>query len=185
MKFSKGTCISFNFCPEMCSQTCSLGLEKTDPHHSSAHRYTPVASFHLKKHHKVACVFFDFAKAFESVPHQALLNKLHQLNIPLVLFRWLPNYLSDRFQRVVLNSTCSSWLPVRVPQGSILGPLLFLLYVNDISNIPFPKDSHLIMYTDDLLFFRPISCQRDLLTFQCDVNLISQWTLQTHLSLNK
>ena len=68
-----------------------------------------------------------------------------------------------------------------MPQGSILGPLLFLLYVN---NIPFSKDSHLMMYADDLLLFKPISCQQDLLTFQCDVNLISQWTLQNHLSLN-
>ena len=51
VKFSKGTCISYewiNFYPEMYSQTCNLGLEKTDLHHSSAHRYTPVASFHLK-----------------------------------------------------------------------------------------------------------------------------------------
>ena len=71
-----------------------------------------------------------------------------------------------------------------VPQGSILGLLLFLLYVNDIPNLPFSKDSHLMMYADDLLLFKPISCQQDLSTFQCDVNLISQWTLQNHLSLN-
>ena len=99
----------------------------------------------------------DFAKAFESMPHdhQALLNKLHQLNIPPVLFQWLSDYLSYRFQQVVL----SSWLPVAsgVPQGSILGPLLFLLYVSDISNIPFCTDSHL-MCADDLLLFKLISC---------------------------
>ena len=57
------------------------------------------------------------------------------------------------------------------------GPLLFLLYVNDIPNVPFTKDSPLVMYADDLLQY-----QNDLLTFQCDVNLISQWTLQTDRS---
>ena len=91
-----------------------------------------IGIFHLKSmHHKVACVFFDSAKAFDSVPHQALLNKLHQVIIPPVLFRWLSNYLSDHFQQVVLNGTCSSWLPVTsgVPheqewsQDRSLGPL--------------------------------------------------------------
>jgi len=74
-------------------------------------------------------------------------------------FQWLSNYLSDRFQWVVLNGTCTSWLPVTsgVPQGSIWGPLLFLLYVNDILNVSFTKNSPLVMYADDLLLFKPIS----------------------------
>ena len=66
----------------------------------------------LEKHHNMSCAFFDFAKVFESVPHETLINKLHQLNIPPVLFQWLSNYRSDHFQRVVLNGTCSSWLPL-------------------------------------------------------------------------
>ena len=73
--------------------------------------------------------------------------------------------------------TCYLW----GAQGSILGTLLFVLYVNDI---PFSKDSHVRMYADDLLLFKPISCQQDLSSFQRDVNLISQWTLQNHLFLN-
>jgi len=169
----------------MCSQTYALGLEMTSTSFLCSSLHTS-SIFHLKSTIKWPVLFFDFALTFESVPHQALLNKLDQLILPPVLFRWLHNYLSDRFQWLVLNGTCSSWLPVTswVPQGSILGLLLLLLYVNDIPNIPFSKDSHLIMYTDDLLLFKPISCQKDLLTFQCDVNLISKWTLQNHLSLN-
>ena len=69
-------------------------------------------------------------------------------------------------------------LPLEYPRD-LSGTTLVLLYVNDIPNIPFTKDSPLVMYADDLLQY-----QNDLLTFQCDVNLISQWTLQNHLSLN-
>ena len=93
---------------------------------------------HLQKRHQVACAFFDIKKAFDSVPHQALLNKLNKLCVPATIFHWLTDYLSCRFQRVVLNGSCSTWLPVKsgVPQGSILGPLLFLLYLNDIASLP-------------------------------------------------
>ena len=85
------------------------------------------------------CVFFDIRKTFGSVPHVALLNKLHKLQTPSVIFCWLISYVSSRFQRVVVNGSCSSWLPVKsgVPgQGSILEPLLFLLYMNDIEDSP-------------------------------------------------
>ena len=108
-------------------------------------------------------MFFDLCKAFDSIPHQALLNKLSLLNVPDVLLNWLKDYLYNRFQRVVLNDSNSelSHISSGVPQGSILGPLLFLAYINGISSLPFSPHTKLIMYADDFLLYKEISTSQD------------------------
>ena len=88
----------------------------------------------LDNNHQTDVIYLDFSKAFDSVPHYLLVHKLKSYGFSENLMNWFRDYLSSRKQRVCIDGCCSQWLPVLsgVPQGSILGPILFLLYVNDI-----------------------------------------------------
>jgi hypothetical protein len=102
----------------------------------------------LEEGKEICMVFLDVSKAFDKVWHAGLLHKLRCMGIEGNLFEWFCDYLSDRKIRVVINGQNSTWLPTDsgVPQGSILGPLLFLIFINDItSNI----ESDIHLFADD------------------------------------
>ena len=101
---------------------------------------------------EVRGIFLDLSKAFDKVWHQGLLFKLESFGIRGKLLNLLEDYLSNRFQRVLLNGQESSWLPIKagVPQGSILGPLLFLIYIN---NLPDGLHSIAKLFADVMFLF--------------------------------
>ena len=141
---------------------------------------------HLERSVQVGCIFFYLCKAFDSVPHQALLNRLHGLNLPTTIFKWLRDYLLNRYQQVVYDGVTSQALPVKsgFPQGSILGPLLFLLYINNLPSCLSPEDSSIVLYADDILLYRPIKTELDCKLFQRDINKILNWISDNHLTIN-
>ena len=104
---------------------------------------------------EVRLVFLDISKTFDKVWHEGLLYKLKSMGISGELYNLLENYLSDRFQRVILNGQFSSRKPILagVPQGSMLGPLLFLIYINDLPN---GLKSNAKSFADDTSFFTSV-----------------------------
>ena len=138
----------------------------------------------LERRHSVHCIFLDLAKAFDSVPHSRLLLKLECLGIKGDLLRWLEYFLTKQFQRVIINGSFSNWLPVLsgVPQGSVLGPLLFLLYIDDIhSSI---SHSSVLMFADDIALYKEVISPSDQEMLQADLSQVFKWSCKWQLNLN-
>jgi len=123
---------------------------------------------------QIDLLLLDFSKAFDKVSHQRLLHKLLHYGINGPLFNWIKDYLSNRLQKVILDGAVSSCSDVKsgVPQGSVLGPLLFLLYINDL---PCEISSTIRLYADDVIIYRQIDTKDDVLKLQEDLAKLSQW----------
>lgn len=128
------------------------------------------------------CTFLDFRKAFDSVSHR-LLHKLSKLNLDPTLLKWIEAFLTDRTQYVSANNYNSRTRPVTsgVPQGSVLGPLLFLIYINDLAD---RVSSSIRLFADDCVIYRKITNSDDSSLLQCDLNNISSWCDNWLMNLN-
>jgi hypothetical protein len=128
-------------------------------------------------------VFTDFAKAFDRVSHRRLLHKLKHYGARGSLLTWIESWLRGRRQRVVIGDYFSDWKDVTsgVPQGSVLGPLLFLLFINDL---PDSIASHIKLYADDSKIIRIIQSEQDTIDLQNDIDAAAEWSRKWLLPFN-
>ena len=134
----------------------------------------------------ICAVFFDFRKAFDSVPHLPLMCKVHSLGLDANIVTWINNYLAKRTQAVVVNGSESSTIPVLsgVPQGSVLGPLLFLVYIDDLSDTLANVCSNVNLFADDVLLYHIIAKEADYEALQSAISLIESWSISNFLNFN-
>jgi hypothetical protein len=134
--------------------------------------------------YSIDVLFLDFAKAFDSVSHVKLLKKLLGLGFVSFMLNWCKAFLSNRTQRVVIGENISSWKKVTsgVPQGSVLGPLLFVIFINDLSK-RIIKDTKL--YADDTKVISINRCQDDSKLLQEDINTLVKWSEEWMIKFNE
>ena len=131
----------------------------------------------------VDVIYLDFQKAFDKVPHQRLLAKLKAHGISGSILNWISEWLKDRQQRVVLHGIMSSWLYVisGVPQGSILGPLLFLVYINDIDS---GIVNRIFKFADDTKLAGIVYSEEEIEQFRLDIKRLYDWSVDWQMRFN-
>ena len=131
----------------------------------------------------VDVIYLDFQKAFDKVPHKRLLSKIHAHGVRGNIHRWLKDWLSGRKQRVVINGSSSSWCNVNsgVPQGSVLGPILFLIYVNDIDD---GLTSIISKFADDTKIASRVTTSDDQEKVQSDLDRLANWAQKWQMNFN-
>ena len=158
------------------------------PKHSTINAITEFTSHILSsfdKHEYSLSVFLDLSKAFDTIDHNILLRKLNYYGVRGVALDWFRSYLSDRKQFVTFKDSNSNILRVDcgVPQGSVLGPLLFIIYTNDLPNAI--KHSKCILFADDTTIFYSTKHLDELYeNISFDLNTLSDWFKANKLSLN-
>ena len=130
----------------------------------------------LEEYGTIDVVYCDFQKAFDTVPHKRLLNILKCYGFNGNVLTWIKDFLTSRKQQVKVNESTSSMFDVTsgLPQGSVLGPILFVIYINTL--VDKVENSELTLYADDLKLYKEISSEKDTHDLQKDIDNLFDWT---------
>ncbi|KAJ3591290.1 hypothetical protein NHX12_009236 [Muraenolepis orangiensis] len=131
---------------------------------------------------QIDCIFCDFMKAFDKVPHRRLIGKVETYGIRDSIKGWLEDFLKDRSQQVVVNGVKSTPMAVTsgISQGSVLVPLLFVIYINDL---PEAVRSQIYLFADDTKIYRRINSDEDRKTLQAELEILDNWSREMATSL--
>ena len=123
----------------------------------------------------VDSIYFDFSKAFDTVPHKRLSVKMKAYGIEGKLLAWVEAFLTGREQMVRVNGELSTSKAVisGIPQGSVLGPLLFVIYINDLPDV---VKSNILLFADDTKIFNKVSSVDDAISLQKDIDALNRWS---------
>ena len=131
----------------------------------------------------VDVIYLDFQKAFDKVPHQRLILKLKSHGMGNSIINWIEQWLTDRRQRVVVDGEVSSWKSVLsgVPQGSVLGPILFLVYINDLEE---GVTGNILKFADDTKLFTKTKEIGEKKNLQDDIDKLVKWSEKWQMLFN-
>ena len=134
-------------------------------------------------HRQTDVIIMDFAKAFDKVPHNKLLYKLNFYGIRGSTHKWISSWLSERSQKGVLDGQASDLVPVLsgVPKGSVLGSVLFLIFINDL---PENIKSSVRLFADNLVLYRNTKSSIDCQILQDDLNKLARWETDWQMKFN-
>ena len=138
----------------------------------------------LENGHDVDVIYLDFAKAFDKVHHGILIRKLQKLNVSGKILAWLTNFLQGRKQQVSVEGSLSreSIVTSGVPQGTVLGPILFLIHINDIDDKA--KDCKISCFADDTRIMKTIKTNDDRIVLQNNLDSIYEWAISNKMKFN-
>jgi hypothetical protein len=132
----------------------------------------------------IDAVYMDYMKAFDSVPHRRVVAKVEAHGISGKVLQWVRNFLTNRTQQVAVNGVKSSPADVTsgIPQGSVLGPVLFVLYINDY---PRHVQSYAELFTDDTKVFNRSDCAEGRNALQQDLDSLHRWSSSTAVTVQR
>ena len=164
-----------------------FGFIKDSSHGSCALQLLKVVDFwndSLDEGHNTDVFYTDFRKAFDSVSHKRLLSKLEAYGVKGVAYSWIAEFLDNREQAVKVSNVMSKPVPVvsGVPQGSVLGPALFLVFINDI--VDQVEYGRLMLFADDAKKFQEVDEYQHAVNFQNDINSLTEWADHWKLEFN-